>query len=342
MEFGPRVDLNAREELEMDLAVALISDSNYLSRCATALSSSNASEHSHVLGLDQGIERLTSHFPSIHVNSFQQFLSGESKVSSSVANRSRAEQIFSIGPSFLLTLSERVRKGGWLVYMDSDLYFLKPLESYLGDLPFCNVVIAPHRHYRWNKNRLAKYGMYNVGLVAFRKNEEGLRALRFWAESCIDWCYDRAEDGKYADQKYLEQFASVSEGVFVDNSLGANLAPWNSFLKRISATKTGDIFVSRDKLIYFHAQGLKQKSGRWILGHLNFLSFAGPRLKKLVYGPYLAKLEEWSQKPGFEGFGTSRTPTTLLGRLAASLMYSLSLLTGQTIKIGTTRSGAQE
>ena len=180
-----------------------------------------------------------------------------------------------------------------------------------------------------------------MGLVAFRNNEEGLRALRFWAESCLDWCYDRAENGKYADQKYLERFSLVSSGVYVDNSLGANLAPWNSFLKKISLTKSGEIFVGKDKLVYFHAQGLKQKNGRWILGHLNYFSFAGPRLKKLVYRPYLEKLEEWTQKPGFEGFGTSRAPTTLLGRFAASMTYGLSLLTGQTIKILKTRSGAR-
>jgi len=325
-----------------DAAVIAVADSNYASRCAAMIESAGVEQVATVLALDDGAHKLRSSFSKLQTVSLISFLQERPELDAQIAQRSASEQIFSVGPSFLITQADAVNVGGWLVYADSDLYFFEPLQIYLDRLPQCDVVIAPHRHHLWNKSRLAKYGQFNVGLVAFKNNEEGLRALRFWAESCIDWCYDRAEDGKYADQKYLEQFASVSEGVFVDNSLGANLAPWNSFLKRISETKTGEIFVRRDKLLYFHAQGLKQKNGRWILGHLNYLSFAGPRLKKLVYGPYLAKLEEWSQKPGFEGFGTSRTPTTLLGRLAASLIYSLSLLTGQTIKIGTTRSGAQE
>ena len=340
MGSGPRGDLTAGAALEQDLAVALISDANYLSRCAIALSTSSASDSSHVLGLGDEVERLTHHFPGIQVHSFQEFLSSDSSFSSLVANRSRAEQIFSLGPSFLLNLSQGVKEGGWLIYMDSDLYFFRPLRSYLGDLPSCNVVIAPHRHYFWNRSRLAKYGKYNVGLVAFKNNEEGLRALRFWADSCLEWCYDRAEDGKYADQKYLEQFTSVSTGVLVDSSLGANLAPWNSFLKRISLSQSGEILVRRDKLMYFHAQGLKQENGRWILGHLNYLSFAGPRLKKYVYRTYLEKLEEWAKKPGFEGFGSSRAPTTVMGRFAASVRFALSLLTGQTIKVLNRRSGA--
>lgn len=323
------------------LAVTLVADSKYLSRSAIALESGDFSKFAHLLALDEGCVQLKTYFPEMSVHAMQVFLSTKPKAERQLKKRNLAEQIFSIGPTFLFDKRNVVDEGGWLVYVDSDLYFFEPLQSYLDSLPPCNIVIAPHRHHLWNKSRLAKYGKYNVGLVAFRNNEEGLRALRFWAESCIEWCYDRPEDGKYADQKYLEQFTSVSSGVFVDNSLGANLAPWNSFLKWISSSKSGKIFVQGDKLIYFHAQGLKQRNGRWILGHLNYLSFAGPRLKKLVYRPYLEKLEEWAQKPGFESFGTSRAPTTLLGRFAASMTYGLSLLTGQTIKILKKRSGAR-
>jgi hypothetical protein len=322
-------------------ALVAISDSNYVSRCAVMVESAGADRFTTVLALDEGVKGLEYHFPELRTVGFSSFLTNHHDVNVQIAQRSTSEQIFSVGPSVLLSVSESVAQGGWLVYADSDLYFFEPLQTYLESLPQCNVVIAPHRHYFWNRSRLAKYGNYNVGLVAFRNSEEGLRALRFWADSCLEWCYDRPEEGKYADQKYLERFSSVSSGVYVDNSLGANLAPWNSFLKRITSSKSGQIFVQRDKLSYFHAQGLKQRNGRWILGHLNYLSFAGPQLKKLVYRPYLDKLEEWAGKPGFEGFGTSRAPTTLLGRFAASVTYALSLLTGQTIKVLNRRSGAQ-
>ena len=321
-------------------ALVAISDSNYVSRCAVMIESAGADRFTTVLAVDEGVEGLQTQFLEIQIVRLRSFLSEYPDAKVQIARRSTSEQIFSIGPSILLNVSESVANDGWLVYADSDLYFFEPLQTYLESLPQCNVVITPHRHYFWNRSRLAKYGKFNVGLVAFRNNEEGLRALRFWAESCLEWCYDRPEDGKYADQKYLERFSSISSGVYVDNSLGANLAPWNSFLKRISLSKSGEILVRRDKLVYFHAQGLKQKNGRWILGHLNYFSFAGPRLKKLVYRPYLEKLEEWAKKPGFEGFGTSRAPTTLLGKFAASVMYALSLLTGQTIKVLNRRSGA--
>lgn len=323
------------------LRAVSITDSNYLSRCATMIESATIHSKVAVLALDHGVQALKLQFVESSVSSWDEFLDRNASLARAILGRSQAEQIFTAGPSFLLEQADSVAEQGWLVYCDADLFFFQGLQDYLNGFDKANVVLAAHRHYFWNSRRLARYGRYNVGLVAFRNNEEGLRALRFWADSCLEWCFDRPEAGKYADQKYLEQFTSVASGVYVDNSLGANLAPWNSFLKRISVSKSGEIFVRRDKLNYFHAQGLKQQKGRWLLGHLNYLSFAGPRLKKLVYEPYLEKLEEWAQKPGFEGFGTSRAPTTLLGKLAASVTYALSLLTGQTIKVLNRRSGAQ-
>ena len=324
-----------------NLRAVSITDSNYLSRCATMIESAKIQSKVSVLGLDDGVQALKMRFVESTVENWGGFLDRNYSLARAVVGRTKAEQIFTAGPSFLLDQAESVAEQGWLVYCDADLFFFQGLEDYLNSFDEANVVLAAHRHFFWNSRRLAKYGVFNVGLVAFRKNEEGLRALRFWADSCLEWCYDMAEDGKYADQKYLERFSSVASGVYVDNSLGANLAPWNSYLRRISVAESGEIVVQGDRLIYFHAQGLKQKKGRWILGHLNYLSLAGPRIIKLVYRPYLEELEEWAQKKGFEGFGTSRASTTLLGRFASSVTFALSLLMGQTIKISNRKSGAQ-
>ena len=49
-----------------------------------------------------------------------------------------------------------------------------------------------------------KYGKFNVGILGFRNDAEGLRCLRAWRAQCNAWCHDRIEDGKFADQKYLD------------------------------------------------------------------------------------------------------------------------------------------
>lgn len=315
------------------MAVIAISDSNYASRCAALIESAFIQDCTTILALDSGVFRLKKHFENLNVKKFEEFLANNPEISKSIKGRSLVEKVFSVGPSFLLSHADGVAENGWLVYADSDLVFFRSLQEYLAQLPSCNVVIAPHRHYFWNKKRLAKYGEFNVGLVAFKNNEEGLRALRFWADSCLDWCFDRAEHGKYADQKYLEDFARVASGVYAESSFGANLAPWNSDRQRIKIMKSGEIYINQDKLSYFHVQGVKLINGRWVLGHLNYLSLASRRLIKNIYTPYFRKLESWSEKLGIASFGTSRTPATTAVRFKNWLMFALSRIGFQTVKI---------
>ena len=325
-----------------ELALLAISDRNYLSRCATMLESAECPHFSTVLALDDSAYNLRNQLPEVGIVSLEAYLEQNPDVARDIEGRSRAEQIFSVGPSVLLSLADDVSPGGWLAYADSDLFFLSSLKDHLDQFKSANVVLAPHRHYLWNRWRLAKYGAFNVGLVAFRNNEEGLRTLRFWAESCLDWCFDRVEEGKYADQKYLESFSSIAAGVFVDASVGANLAPWNAPLGKIAMTESGRIVVDSQPLVYFHAQGLQKTRGRWVLGHLKYFSLASNRLKRHVYQPYLSKLEAWSSKPGFENFGTSRTPQKFSARVAARVTYAISLLLGQTIEVGRESLGASQ
>ena len=103
-----------------------------------------------------------------------------------------------------------------------------------------------------------KNGIYNVQFMTFRRDERGLRALRWWHDRCIEWCYCRLEDGKLGDQKYLDDWPERFQGVHVLQHKGGGLAPWNASQYRLR-DRGGRIFVDEQPLVFFHYHRVRMR-----------------------------------------------------------------------------------
>ena len=89
-----------------------------------------------------------------------------------------------------------------------------------------SVLITPHR-YTPQYDQSEKTGIYCVQFVYFRNNQQGRKVLTWWRKACLEWCYNRFEDGRFGDQKYLDDWPERFEGVHVLQHLGGGVAPWN-------------------------------------------------------------------------------------------------------------------
>src|SRR5207237_1146927 len=82
------------------------------------------------------------------------------------------------------------------------------IEPLFEEMQAKSIAIIAHRFsdafrkWEWN-------GIYNVGWVTFRRDDNALSCLRWWREQCIEWCYDRIEDNRFADQKYLDDWPTL-------------------------------------------------------------------------------------------------------------------------------------
>lgn len=170
-------------------------------------------------------------------------------------NRELKEYYFTMTPTLILRLLEWNPEIDVLTYLDADLFFFSSPDPIFEELSSGSVLIHPHR-FPPRLKELEMYGKYNVGLLSFRNDEAGHEVLRWWRESCLEWCYARAEDGKYADQKYLDDWLTRFDGIVELKNVGAGLGPWNHEQYDYHKDADGRIWVDKTQLVFYHFHAL--------------------------------------------------------------------------------------
>jgi hypothetical protein len=208
------------------------------------------------------------------------------------AIRSRMEYIFTTTPLLMRWVTNRQEDDSAVViYLDSDLFFFDDPALVLTALGDGSVGIIEHKYPARVAARLAKYGRFNVGWVGIRADRSGRECLDWWAASTLAWCYDRPEDGKYADQGYLDQFPDRFQNVVVLPSRGFNLAPWNTAGHSVSASGEKVLVDHTDRLVFFHFHGLRRVGNWYVSSQLVYGAQMGRVLRERVYGPYVHALD---------------------------------------------------
>lgn len=186
-----------------------------------------------------------------------------------------------------------------VTYLDADLFFFSPPSLLLEELKLNNgsVLITEHR-YTPKYDLSADSGVYCVQFMTFKADLKGQEVLKWWKERCLEWCHDRFEDGKFGDQKYLDDWATRFEGVHVLQHLGGGVAPWNIQQYSVSeGPKVNDVPIV---FYHFHSLICYRKDSYDLTSYYRL-----PKSARLeIYEPYLASLKRQLQTirkvhPGF-------------------------------------------
>jgi hypothetical protein len=215
----------------------------------------------------------------------------------SKSNRSKIEYYFTCTASICSYIFDSVSSVDLLTYLDADLCFYSSPEPIFDELKTASVGIIEHKFYSIGKV-YEKYGKFNVGWVSFRNDLSGRKCLEDWRRDCIEWCYDRLENGKFADQKYLDYWVTKYTGVYVIQHLGANLAPWNVGNYHLTfAPDKKSILVEGQNLIFYHFAMVKQLDSLCYITNVSrfFVKLTGI-VKNNIYLPYVLKLREYNAR----------------------------------------------
>lgn len=167
-------------------------------------------------------------------------------------SRSRGEYCWTCGPFSIYHLITKYNLES-ITYLDSDLMFVSDPQIVFDEIGNASVAITEQGV---SEKSAATYGRYCVQYMTFRNDEDGLGALSWWRDSCIEWCFQKLEATRYADQKYLDEFPKRWDNVHVISNQGVGIAPWN--MHRYEYDDKSFSYEGHDyPYVFFHFHGVK-------------------------------------------------------------------------------------
>jgi hypothetical protein len=212
--------------------------------------------------------------------------------------RSRAEYCWTLtpfAPRFVFDADASVDR---VTYVDADLWLLRNPAPLFGELNAAgkHVLITDHA-FAPEHDKAAANGRFCVQFVVFRRGSSD-HVLRWWEERCIESVSADSIDGRFGDQKYLDDWpVRFPREVHVLKHMEWTLAPWN-------ATRFGP-----DQGVIYHFHGLRLLPDN----RVKIADYPLPvSLVERVYDPYLAQLAaavRVLRASGFEAPVQQRMPT---------------------------------
>lgn len=246
-----------------------------------------------VLCMDQPTHEILEilDLPGMHPISLEEFELNDELLLGAKQNRSKIEYYFTCTPSLPLFILNNCTEVNLITYLDADLFFFSNPAPLFEEMGGGSIAIVGHRFPERLKH-LESYGIYNVGWLSFRKDKTGLECLNWWRNLCLEWCYDRVEEDRFADQKYLDRFPKRYGNEIILQHKGANVAPWN-IENYILNKKEATVYVDDQPLLFFHFQGFKQVIlSVYDWGLLIYGTKMSQALFDYIYLPYIRTLQK--------------------------------------------------
>jgi len=208
--------------------------------------------------------------------------------------RSTAEYCWTATPSTIIYCLNKFEINH-CIYIDADLFFYCDPGVLIEETGNNDVLITEHR-YSAAYDQSKQSGKYCVQFIYFRNNENGIKILEWWRKACLDWCYAKVEDGKFGDQKYLDDWTKRFKNIHVLNHLGGGVAPWNVQQYRFFIEDGKLRFMNKSdnsvyNLVFFHFHNVNNQ----MIGPFNEFNLGSYIIDKnvvrLIYLPYINKLK---------------------------------------------------
>ena len=158
------------------------------------------------------------------------------------------------------------------IYFDPDILVFNSLDSIFNKLEKYSIILTPHittieNQYtgKLKEQNLLFSGMYNLGFLALRNDDNSHKMLNWWEIRLDDRCFQNGMENYFTDQKWMDFLPCFfPTELFISFNLGLNLAPWNFYERKITLIDNNYYVSNRLNddatnypLIFVHYSGFK-------------------------------------------------------------------------------------
>jgi len=143
-----------------------------------------------------------------------------------------------------------------VMFLDPDIFVFNRLDFILDLFNQYSVLLTPHianadfaSHTFVNHEfSFLRFGIFNLGFLAIRADENGLKLINWMKIRCHQNCYILKNESTYVDQKWGNFIPALFDNVYVIKHLGCNVAYWNLHERQIENFKVN----KKSDLLFFH------------------------------------------------------------------------------------------
>lgn len=150
-----------------------------------------------------------------------------------------------------------------VIFFDPDIVLFSDIQIIDHWLDRYSVVVTPHQTEPEtsrsaildNEVSSLKHGVFNLGFLAVRKSEEGLRFLMWWSSRLRDFCFDDRGQGLFTDQKWIDLAPAFFDDFGILREPQFNVSTWNISRRQLTGDMERGIYVNGRPLCFYHFSG---------------------------------------------------------------------------------------
>jgi hypothetical protein len=162
----------------------------------------------------------------------------------------------------------------YVMYLDPDCWVLSDPAQIVGILPEGkSVAVVPHTTHpadtdeeiRLIETSSLKHGIYNLGFLLVKNDENGNKLADWWAARLKRYCIDDFEHGLFTDQRWFDLAVGYFNFIEVSRHAGIDVASWNVGQRTVLRRPGGGYTIDGDPLIFYHFSGVGPAGvHRWV------------------------------------------------------------------------------